>query len=107
LLFSMLCAMVLVSTSCDDDDPDGACDSLNATYDGAVKAVINSSCATIGCHNGQQSAVIPSGSEDYTSYSGMQSMLNASKFGKRVLTDKTMPPGSSELTSVLGGRRIS
>jgi predicted DNA binding protein len=92
LLFTLLYGTMVFTASCEDDD-DGACDDLNATYDGAVKGIINSSCAYANCHDGN-SLVIPDGSKDYTSYATMLGALNAEKFEKRVLDDKNMPPAN-------------
>lgn len=97
LLTVLVMVFCLVQTSCKDDD---ACDSLNATYDGDVKAIINSTCSYDGCHNSTNPSI-----PDYSTYSGLQPNLNADKFGLRVLDNKTMPPSTvpdgspSELTS--------
>lgn len=91
LLFALLFGAVVFTTSCKDDEVD-PCDDLNATYDGAVKGIIDSSCAYTGCHSGGFSAQIPDDAIDFTNYAGLQASLNAAKFEKRVLDDKNMPP---------------
>jgi len=37
-------------TSCGDDDGD-TCDTTNVTYTNSVGTILNSNCATAGCHN--------------------------------------------------------
>lgn len=94
-LISLLCALCFcfMQTSCDDETPADPCDNLSATYNGAVKGIINGTCAYDGCHNGT-SLLIPDAATDFTTYSGLQASLNASKFGQRALVDKDMPNAS-------------
>ncbi len=84
-----MCA-VFLQFSCGEDDP---CDDLSATYDGAVKSIIDNSCAYSGCHSGTDAnPYINAASNDYTSFTGLSASLTAAKFTKRVLDDQNMPP---------------
>lgn len=82
LLFSFLFVATLFTSSCKDDD-DNPCEDITATYDGAVKGIIDATCAHVGCHAGA-----------YDTYATMQSVLTAEKFGTRVLDEKNMPPAA-------------
>jgi hypothetical protein len=52
-----------------------------------VKAIIDSKCATAGCHSG---AVFP----DLRSYQGLSRATGNGSFNQRVLVSKDMPPGT-------------
>jgi len=91
LLFALLFGTVVFTASCEDDDTPDPCDALNATYDGAVQGIINSSCAYTGCHNGT-SLVIPEAATDFSTFAGMQASLTQELFETRVLDLRNMPP---------------
>ncbi|MBL4587081.1 MAG: hypothetical protein JKX84_08520 [Flavobacteriales bacterium] len=78
-----------------EDVPQGFCDSLNVTYVGNMKTIIDQNCAKSGCHVN----AFPFG--DFTSYQSMQNFgsLSASKVGSQV-SSETMPLGSSLPDSV-------
>ena len=59
------------------------CDGTASTYNSNIKSIINNSCTNSSCH--------PS----YASYAGIKSILNSGSFKTQVITDKTMPKGSS------------
>jgi len=94
LLFLFISLAIMVSCS-DDDTPEveGDCDSVTATYDDSVKAIVDATCAYAGCHNGSASN-IPEASKDYTSYSAMKATLDSGAFNSRALVSKNMPPSS-------------
>lgn len=73
-----------------DEDPVDPCDSINATYDGDVKAIINSSCAYSGCHDGMNTG-LPEDARDYTTFAGLGVNTANGKFKTRVLDVKNMP----------------
>lgn len=62
------------------------CDGTAATYNANVKSILDGACTASGCH------------PTYNSYSGIKSILTSGDFKREVITNKTMPSGSS-LTS--------
>ena len=73
--------------------PEGYCDSLQATYASTMKTLIDTRCATPGCHGAQSSL------GDFTTYASMQAVgaLSESQIGNRVSTlsiSEVMPPGN-------------
>lgn len=69
------------------------CDTLQATYVDTMKTLIDTKCATPGCHSAQSSL------GDFTSFANMQAagVLSESKIGTRVSTSQisqVMPPGN-------------
>jgi len=85
-------------TACDDEEPMpmpmGACASIDASYNGDVKAIINASCSVVGCHDGSgMNTFIPEGAEDFTTFDGLSENLNNGNFTLEVITNGTMPPG--------------
>jgi len=80
--------------SCKKDSVD-PCDDLNATYSGAVKSIIDNTCAYSGCHDGTGvNTFIPTSAADYTTYSGMEASLNSGAFNTRALVSQDMPPAA-------------
>jgi uncharacterized membrane protein len=70
----------------------GFCDTIPATYDGLVKEIIDLNCAYSGCH--LASPVAPG---NYTTYEGLQNIINSGEFELRVITERAdeehgMPP---------------
>jgi len=97
----LLCSLfsLFVLSSCQDEEPD-PCDDLNATYNGAVKAIIDVNCATSGCHSGPgANTFIPTNAQDYTSFIGIDGSLNNGFFTTRVLEVMDMPIGSTLTTN--------
>ncbi len=68
------------------------CDTV--TYDKHIQAIITKSCLS-GCHNGSQSPLL-------TSYSAVKAQVTNGKLKKEVITDQTMPQGSSLTATELG-----
>lgn len=66
-----------------------SCDVSNVTYSNDVVAIINSSCATTGCH-----VAGGSGPGDFTNYNELKAKVDNNTFQTRVLIDKTMPPSA-------------
>jgi uncharacterized membrane protein len=65
------------------------CTTINAKFSTGVQPIIQSKCATAGCHNAASSAggaVL----ETYTQISGLAARIN-----QRCVIDKTMPPGGA------------
>lgn len=101
-LFIQIALVSLVGFSaCTSDElpaptPPSVCDTIDATYDGAVKAIIDSSCSYSGCHDGGGGI----GPGNYTSYAGLQGIIQAGTFRARVIDLKDnavsgMPPDNS------------
>ena len=93
LLFTLaivgLCIAVNYSCKKESSDP---CDDMGATYNEAVKSIIDNTCAYAGCHDGSNSnPYMPAESGDYTTYEGMQANLENGKFTERVLETMNMP----------------
>lgn len=69
------------------------CDTLQATYVDTMKTLIDTRCATVGCHSAQASI------GDFTTFANMQTagVLSESQIGNRVTTtdiSQVMPPGN-------------
>lgn len=62
------------------------CDTLVATYDTNVSAIVDASCAYSGCHN----AGSPYG--DFTTYTSLKAKVDEGKVEDRVIDQKNMPP---------------
>jgi len=94
ILFFLLSFFFMVS--CGDDDEVDPCDSFTATYDGDVNGIINASCAYAGCHSGGTTANpgIPVGSNDFTSFSSLESVLNSGALNARAIVAQDMPPAA-------------
>lgn len=60
------------------------CPMPQPTYDGAIKAIIDRSCAYSGCH-------LDSAPGRYDSYEGLKSILDGGKFKSRVIDVKDDP----------------
>jgi len=93
LIFFALISVSFI-LACGDDDTVDPCDSLSATYNGDVKAIIDGACAYSGCHSGgtDANANIPMGSNDFTTYAALQPGLDAGGFNARALQARNMPP---------------
>lgn len=59
------------------------CDGSEPTYDNEIGAILTAECATGSCH--------PS----YSSYSGLQGIINSGQFESVVLEKQTMPRGGN------------
>ncbi len=68
------------------------CDGSHPTYVANIKTIIEGNCNSSGCHNAGSS------NGDFTSFSGMNAVITNGKFRRQVLTDQTMPNGSTRLS---------
>ena len=64
------------------------CDSSNPTYDADIKAIIDGNCMGTFCHNAGANR------GDFTSYTGLEPVLNNGAFKDRVLVKQDMPKGN-------------
>ena len=64
-----------------------ACDAT-LTYTKDLKALIDLNCASASCHGGNQSP-------NLTTYAGVINSVNSGRFKKEVITNRSMPQGSS------------
>lgn len=82
-----IAAFLLFLAACKKDNNGGklspSCDGSHPTYDASIKAIIDSRCGSASCH------------PNYTSYSGISSIVQNGQFKRDVLTNQTMPQGSS------------
>jgi len=60
-----------------------SCDGSNPTYNGSIKTILDTRCGSASCH------------PNYTSYNGLSGILQNGDFKREVLTNQTMPQGSS------------
>ncbi len=65
----ILCASVLVIFSCtkEEDPPETTCETEGLTYTNYAKDIIDQTCATASCHNGDVATNGTFGMADYTS----------------------------------------
>ncbi len=85
LAFSVL----ILANACGKDDKFvPSCDGSTPTYDSEIASIINVTCTNSGCHDAGSSV------GDWTTYAGMNTVINNGEFEKQVLTDMTMPQGS-------------
>ena len=80
---SVLVALLVIAAisilSCGKQDP--VCDGSEPTYDNEIGAILTAECATSSCH--------PS----YSSYNGLQGIIDNGEFESVVLEKQTMPRG--------------
>ena len=88
----LICFLIANTISCTSDQleeiiiDNEACDTLDATYDGMVSVIINSTCSLPGCHN--------AGSVfgDYTTYSSdLIGATNSGEFEDRIIVNRADP----------------
>ncbi len=65
------------------------CDGTTSTYNSNIKTILNNSCTSSNCH------------PNYSSYTGIKSILNSGAFKTEVITNKSMPKGNSLSTDQL------
>ena len=85
---------ILALYSCYNDNEEElygpvSCDVSNVTYSNQVIAIINSSCATTGCH-----VTGGTGPGNFMSYNDLKATIDNGTFENRVLIQKTMPPST-------------
>lgn len=87
MLFILLILSIVGIHACTYDNLDEPefCDTISATYDLNVKAIIDSSCAYAGCHLNNPAI------GDFTSYSGILSRLENGLIEARVIIQKDDP----------------
>lgn len=89
--FALLAVLsVIIFASCKkDNNKTPVCDGSNPTYNADIRSIINSNCTSSGCHDAG------SGDGDFTSYNGLEAVLNNGRFESEVLKNQTMPEGTS------------
>jgi len=87
LLFILLVLLIPIIHACTYDNVDEPefCDTISATYDTNVKAIIDASCAYVGCH--LDNAAIG----DFSTYAGLASRLESGLIETRVIAQKDDP----------------
>lgn len=66
----------------DEEKLEPTCDGSNPTYNGQVKSILDSRCASGNCH------------PNFDNYDGLSSALQSGAFKREVLIRQTMPEGS-------------
>ncbi len=80
---AFLCVGLTFACNKDNDNDDPSC---NPTYDAEIKAIVDNSCATVGCHTTNFAH------GDFTSYENMLEHLEHGDIYEYVVTEQTMPP---------------
>lgn len=65
------------------------CDIIDVSYATDVEPIINSSCATSGCH-----VAGGSGPGNFTNFNELEAKVANGSFENRVINQRTMPPGT-------------
>jgi len=97
-LFIGLFTTVILVQSCTSDsisdiEPlDMDCELENVTYSGQIRAIINLSCATPGCHTAGD------GNGNYEDFTGIERVIDNGRFEDRVFVQRDMPPDGVRLT---------
>ena len=82
-----VCILTVALLACKKENDSGKltpnCDGSNPTYDGAIKTILDARCGSASCH------------PNYTSYDGLSGIRQNGDFKREVLTNQTMPQGSS------------
>lgn len=86
---SLTVCIIIDLSACSKKKLDPTCDGYTITYDNYMKALISGSCMGGSCHNAG------SGNGDLTTYAKVQVYVNNGKFKSEVLTNQSMPEGSS------------
>lgn len=68
---------------------DSQCDATNVTYSDVIEPIIQSKCATTGCH-----VAGGTGTGLLESYANVKAKVDDGSFFDRVITQRDMPPGS-------------
>jgi hypothetical protein len=78
---------IAIIASCGKDDNRGkltpTCDGSHPTYENEIKPILDTKCGSGSCH------------PNYTSYNGLNSIIQNGQFKREVLTNQTMPQNSS------------
>lgn len=93
ILFFSICLIVL---ACSKDKFEQDCNiNEDITYESHIKPILDTKCATAGCH--ATGFTIP----DYSTYQAMKSSLDGGSFEDRVIIRRDMPEiGSPPLDSI-------
>jgi hypothetical protein len=86
LYILLVVALTVGAYSCKKDNAGKltpSCDGSHPTYQGSIKSIIDTRCATSNCH------------PNYATYEGLLPALQGGSFRREVLVDQTMPQGSS------------
>lgn len=96
--------MLIFSTACTSDElpprtASAECDTLMATYDANVKAIIDETCAYSACHSSSSATGAPG---NFNSYNGVEVYLENGTFRERVFNQDAgsplvMPPNNFSL----------
>jgi hypothetical protein len=83
--FYLIVAFGFLQASCEDHTTSPYdCTENPVTFSTDIQPIINSSCATTECHDKN------SENGDYTTYSGLETIIKDGRFENRVLVSKTI-----------------
>jgi hypothetical protein len=91
IYFIILLCTALFFIQCTDDNeeelnPENCFIDDNLTYTDNIADIINSNCATAGCHNGGNSLI------DLSSYTGVSNIAENGTLERVVIIEQSMPP---------------
>ncbi len=81
--------LFIVYISCEREKLDPECDGSQPTYNSAIKEIIDAKCTNFACHGSGSSRGA------FTTYAGLESVLNNGQFESRVLAIQDMPKNGS------------
>lgn len=81
------CFTIVALVACKKEKDNGKltpnCDGSNPTYNSTIKSILDARCGSASCH------------PNYTTYDGLSGILQSGDFKREVLTNQSMPEGSS------------
>ena len=101
LLFIISSLCILFSCAKDKLNINGEVGTDEITYQRDAKTIIDASCAYAGCHDGANAP------GNYSAYQGMTPFLNDSKFERRVIERRDMPPNYSSGPTFLTAEELN
>lgn len=95
LLYFLPLTILMFGSSCYYDNEEELygnepCDTTNISYAQMIEPIINSQCATVGCHvaNGSANGI-------FESYANVKTKVDNGSFANRVIDVRDMPPGGN------------
>ena len=82
----LLLTILLIACDSATTEPSEGCDNLVATYNTNVKQIIDQTCAYSSCHDGAGL-----GPGDYSTYGGLNNIINNGSFVNRVIDQADNP----------------
>lgn len=98
-MFRLICVLFIIGfLACSDSDENTKvdCTGIAPTYNTGVSAILNASCATVGCHDN----ISKTSGYDYSNYTAAKNSAASDKFLKSIKHQsgaEKMPSGGSKL----------